>query len=162
MKYIYVGEVVNTHGLKGEVKLISDFEYKKNIFKENFKIYIGDEKKELIINSYRVHQKYDMLKFKDLNIIEDVLKYKGESAFIYKEDLKTNDFFSEDLIGLDIYDKETKVGKVKRIEISKAHKILYINEKLRIPYVPEFIEKISLEEGIIYINMVKGLVIDED
>ena len=46
MKYIYIGDVVNTHGLKGEVRLLSDFEYKKRVFKKNFKIYIGKNKKQ--------------------------------------------------------------------------------------------------------------------
>ena len=41
MKYIYIGDIVNTHGLKGEVRLISDFEYKKKVFKKGFKLYIG-------------------------------------------------------------------------------------------------------------------------
>ena len=38
MKYIYIGDIVNTHGLKGEVRLISDFEYKKKVFKKGFKL----------------------------------------------------------------------------------------------------------------------------
>ena len=41
MKYIYIGKIVNTHGLKGEIRILSDFKYKDLIFKDNFKIYIG-------------------------------------------------------------------------------------------------------------------------
>ena len=53
MDFIYVGEIVNTHGIKGEVRIISDFKYKKDVFKKNFKIYVGKGKKELLINTYR-------------------------------------------------------------------------------------------------------------
>jgi 16S rRNA processing protein RimM len=162
MNYIYVGKVVNTHGLKGEVKLISDFEYKNDAFKKDIKLYIGDNKEEVIVNSYRVHQKYDMLTFKEINIIEDVLKYKGESVYINKEDIKINDFFNEDLLGLDVYDKENKLGQIKKIELSKAHRIIYVNDKLRIPYVKEFVEKVDLKSNRIYINVIKGLIQDED
>ena len=48
MKYIYIGDIVNTHGLKGEVRLISDFEYKNKVFKKGFKLYIGRTKEEVI------------------------------------------------------------------------------------------------------------------
>ena len=40
MEYIYVGKIVNTHGIKGEIRILSDFKYKNEIFKENFKLYI--------------------------------------------------------------------------------------------------------------------------
>ena len=39
MEYIYVGKIVNTHGIKGEIRILSDFKYKNEIFKENFKLY---------------------------------------------------------------------------------------------------------------------------
>ena len=51
MDYIYIGEIVNTHGLKGEVRLLSDFEYKKEAFIINKKIYVGKNKEELVIKS---------------------------------------------------------------------------------------------------------------
>ena len=81
MKYIYIGDVVNTHGLKGEVRLISDFEHKKKVFKKGFKLYIGRDKDELVINTYRVHKEYDMLTFEGLTSIDDVIIYKGDKAY---------------------------------------------------------------------------------
>ena len=45
MEYIYIGDIVNTHGIKGELRILSDFKYKENVFKKNFKIYIGKTKK---------------------------------------------------------------------------------------------------------------------
>ena len=46
MKYIYIGKIVNTHALKGEVRLISNFEFKERVFKKDFKFYIGQTKEE--------------------------------------------------------------------------------------------------------------------
>lgn len=46
MEYVYIGKIVNTHGIKGEVRLISNFERKDLVFKKNFKIYIGSLKKK--------------------------------------------------------------------------------------------------------------------
>lgn len=160
MEYIYIGEIVNTHGLKGEVRLLSDFEYKKEAFKINKKIYIGKNKEELIIKTYRVHKEYDMFTFEGLEDIDDVIIYKGEKAYMKREDLKVEGYFKEDVIGLTAYDKEKSIGEVTFIMKSKAHDILVITDhekKYLVPYVPEFIESIDLEDKRININVVEGL-----
>ena len=59
--YIYLGKIVNTHGIKGEIRILSDFDYKDIVFKKDFKIYIGKDKQEETINTYRVHKNYDMI-----------------------------------------------------------------------------------------------------
>ena len=71
MKYIYIGKIVNTHGLKGEVRILSGFKYKDLIFKNNFKIYIGEDKIPEIINSYRYHKIFDMITIKGINSINN-------------------------------------------------------------------------------------------
>ena len=49
-EYVYIGKIVNTHGIKGELRLLSDFKYKDRVFLENRKIYIGEDKIEETIN----------------------------------------------------------------------------------------------------------------
>ena len=50
MKYIIIGKIVNTHGIKGELRILSDFKYKDKIFKKGFPLYIGHTKEKEIIN----------------------------------------------------------------------------------------------------------------
>ena len=52
MNYIYIGDIVNTHGIKGEVKIISHFKYKSNVFIKGTSLYVGRGYHKLIINSY--------------------------------------------------------------------------------------------------------------
>ena len=161
MKYIYVGDVVNTHGLKGEVRLVSNFEYKKRIFKKNFKLYIGRTKEEVTINTYRVHKEYDMLTFNDLTSIDDVIIYKGDKVYINRDDLKIKGYFNEDLIGLTVYSDNKYIGTVEYIMKSKAHNILVVTEddkKNLIPNIPEFVAKIDLDKKRIDIKSIEGLV----
>ena len=66
MNLIYIGKLVNTHGLKGEVRIISDFKYKNDVFKVNNNVYINDVK--YTINSYRSHKMFDMVTLSDINI----------------------------------------------------------------------------------------------
>ena len=161
MNYLYIGKIVNTHGIKGEVRLLSDFEYKNKVFIKDFKIYIGTEKKELIIQTYRVHKNFDMLTFVDIENINDVLIYKGKEVFINKEDIKV-DYFITDLVGMEVY-TDICVGKVIEIMTNGKQEILKVKGKKEflVPRVDAFIKKIDVDKKIIYINDIKGL-IDED
>ena len=82
MKYIIIGKIVNTHGIKGELRILSDFKYKDKIFKKGFPLYIGYTKEKEIINTYRPHKQFDMVTFNNYNNINEVLKYKGEYVAI--------------------------------------------------------------------------------
>jgi len=161
--YIYVGDCVNTHGLKGEVRLISDFKFKSSAFKVGNTIYIGKNHEPLVINSYRKHKNYDMLTFKDLDSIEDVLIYKGEEIYVLKEELEYDGYLDEDLIGLEVYNNDKTMGKVISIMKTSAHDILVIENGKRhmVPNIDEFVINIDLENKKIYINYIEGL-IDED
>lgn len=152
---IFIGKLVNTHGIKGEVRLISDFKYKDIVFKKGNKIYIENDM--LTINSYRVHKEYDMLTFDNINNINDVLKYKGSDVYIDEDEYTFPSILVEKLIGYEVYDEE-KLGTVKEILITKAHEILVVeNDKgtFQVPFVDAFIREIK--ENIIYINVIEGL-----
>lgn len=160
MDYIYIGEFVNTHGLKGEIRLLSDFEYKKEAFVIGKNIYIGKKKEEVTIKTYRVHKEYDMFTFEGIEDINDVIIYKGEKAYMKREDIKVEGYFKEDVIGLTAYDENRPIGEVTFIMKSKAHDILVITDKEKkhlIPYVPEFVKGIDLAHKRIQIHVVEGL-----
>lgn len=160
MKYIYVGEIVNTHGIKGEVRILSDFNYKEELWKKGRKLYIGRKKEEVIMNNHRVHKGYDMLTFEDITDINDVIIYKGEKVYANRDDLHVDGYFKEDYIGMDVYNENKKIGKITRIMKSKAHDILVVEEKESrnlIPNIPEFVVKISIKENRMDIKAVEGL-----
>lgn len=158
--YVKVGELVNTHGIKGEVRIISDFKYKNDVFKINNNLYIGKNKEKLQINSYRKHKIFDMVTFKGINNINDVLIYKGESVYINKEEIKIDGYYDEDLIGLDVYSNDKYIGKVKNIlkGIKNDNLVVENNNRNLIPNISEFIEKIDLENKKIYIKEIEGLI----
>lgn len=166
MEYIYIGEIISTHGLKGELKIRSDFRYKESIFKKGFKLYINNRKEEVEINSYRKYKGFDVVTFVDRLDINDVLGFKGEKAYINKDDLvlNENEFLDDQLIGLNCYDQKDLIGEVIEIINNGATDIFVVNKNDKnyfIPYVKEFIDKIDIENKIIYINNIKGL-IDEN
>lgn len=162
MRYICIGRIVNTHGLKGEVRLISKFKFKDKVFKEGMNIYIGNDKIKEVINSYRPHKNFDMITIKGIININDVLKYKGLKVFIDYQELvlNSNEYLDEDLIGLRLYMADIYRGVITKIEVYDNYKFIVVNndeKEYLIPYVSDIIESINFKEGNIYINDIKGL-----
>lgn len=153
MKYIFIGRIVNTHALKGEVRIVSDFEFKDRIFKENTLLYIGENKDKEIIETYRKHKQFDMVKFKGIDYINDVLKYKGSKVYIDESilNLKDDEILISDLINMDVYNDNKYVGKITEYRSDNGNNMLRVNNKL-IPYNKDFITKIDKENKIIYFH----------
>ena len=157
MEFINIGKIVNTHGIKGELRILSDFRHKDKVFKVGMKFYVGKEKEEFTVNSYRFHKIFDMVTFNGFNNINDVLYLKGRPVFINKEDLVLDDgeFYIEDLIGFDVIIDEKIVGKVTGVMYnSKANDILKVGDTL-VPYVKDLI--IKIEDNKIYYKEIGGL-----
>lgn len=153
-----LGVIVNTHGIKGEVRIISNFEYKDRVFKVGNSIYINNNE-ELKIDTYRKHKNYDMITFNNINDIRDVLKYKGQNVYYDKDKLVLNDneYLDDDLINLDAYYNNTLIGKIDNIELNGNKKLFVINNKL-IPYNDNFIESIDIPNNKIILKNLEGLI----
>lgn len=148
MDYIYIGKIVNTFGIKGEVKIVSDFYEKDKVFKSGFKLYISPMYIEEEILSTRVHKGYNLVLFKNYNNINDVLKYKDMGVYIKRSDLSLDkdEYLIEDLIGYQVYDEDKLLGKVD--EVSKNNSVLLKikgDKVFYIPFIDEFIIKVDVE-----------------
>ncbi len=157
---IYLGKLTNTHGLKGEVKIISDFKYKNDVFQIGNNLYI--DQKPLIIKSYRPHKNYDMVTFEGVEDINDALKYKGKNVYINEDEYEFEGPLNEDLIGMNIYQGDKLIGKLIEIENTGYQELLVIKGKTKnhlVPFLKPFINKIT-DDGI-YLNEMEGL-INED
>lgn len=155
---IYIGDVVNTHGIKGEVKIKSAVKHKNLVFKKNNIVKIDND--FLTINTYRVHKDFDMISFKEINDINEVLKYKGKKLYIDKEQIDNDVLFDEDYIGLEVYSNRF-IGIVDNIISNGKQDILVIKnetKKYLVPLIDEFVK--SIDDKII-IEEIDGL-IDED
>lgn len=155
MEYIYIGKITNTHGLKGEIKILSDFEFKNKVFIKDMPVYIGSNYDKKIINTYRKHQEYDMITLNNLIKIEDVLKYKGLNLYINKEDIKLDTHLETDLIGFDVY-MNNYVGKVTEIVKGIKYNFLLVNNTL-IPNIKAFIKNVDINNKRIDLNEWEGL-----
>ena len=157
---IEIGKVTNTHGIKGEVRILSNFKYKSLVFQKGNHLYIDED--NLVINTYRVHKNYDMVTFEGIDDINDVLKYKGKKVYIKSEEYVFPDYLNEQLIGANVYGEGKLIGVLADIRQNPTQELLVIkgeNKEYLVPYVETFIKSIS--ENKIELNLIEGL-IDED
>jgi 16S rRNA processing protein RimM len=153
---IQIGKIRNTHGLKGEAKVmnLSDFD-RFSPFSVVFVVKNGEEIK-LVIERVRRQKDWFIVKFQDIDSIEDVLPFKGHDLYT-KEDassqLADDEFLFADLIGKKVLDKGRTVGHVTAvIPVPQGH-LLEIKDdekKVLIPFVKAFIGPITDDSIVIY------------
>ncbi len=163
MTYINIGKIVNTHGIKGELRLLSHFPYKDKVFLPHMTIYIGASKTQEEIVTYRKHKNFDMITLKGYTNINEVLKYKGLPAYVNRDDLhlQAHEYLDEDLIGLEAYSNNIYKGRITKVE--PRHLVIQNEqEHYLVPKVSEFIQDINLKENKIIIKYMKGLFNDEN
>jgi len=158
MNLVYVGKIVNTHGLKGELRILSTFSFKDKIFKPGFLFYVDNDTFKLV--SYRKHKNYDMVTFEGFNDINEVLFLKGKDIYFNRNDLSSDIILDSDLIDFKVKTTTGKVGILSSIEEGVKYSyfvILIGNKKHYVPKVDEFIENIDIKEKTIYIKEIEGL-----
>lgn len=161
MELIKIGKIVNTHGIKGELRLLSKFPYKDKVFIKGMVIYIDKKNKE-VINSYRRHKMFDMITLEGYSNINEVLMYKGKNVYVDSSSvvLDKNAYLDEELIGLDVIYENIIKGKVYDIERYDKTTLFVIkndNKEYLIPYNDNIIDKIDIDNKKIYIKDIKGL-----
>lgn len=158
MEYVCIGKLVNTHGIRGEVKLLSNFEYKDKAFVVGMNFYIGEDKEKVTVNSYRHHKVFDMVTFKEYNYINDVLKFKNKLVYVLKPDLAldNNSMLDRDYIGMNAYYEGVLIGKVNDIIDNNGYKLMLIGTKF-VPFNKEFISSVSVTKNELILKNVEGL-----
>lgn len=149
---IYIGKYVNTHGIKGEIRIKSDFKYKDKVFFVGNTLIIDNQ--EFIINSYRRHKEYDMVTFKGITNINQIIDLKGSKVYVFNISLNDGEYLDSTLIGFKVYMNNIYKGDVLDIKyLNNSKKILVVNNK----YVPFELVNVNLDEKRIDVMEVDGL-----
>ena len=165
-KYLEIGQIVNTRGLKGEVKVNSYSEDPKRF--EKIKIIILKQKgnkQEYEIQKVSYTKNQVILKLKNVDTIEEAEKLRNSTILVDREsldELPKDVYYIADLIGLDVYTDENEyIGKVDDIFSTKSNDVYVVKDDLGksklLPGIPEVIKEISLEDGKIIVHLIEGL-----
>lgn len=161
MEKVYIGKIVNTHGIKGELRVLSNFDFKDKAFRVGTNIYIGEELH--VIKSYRKHKNYDMITIDNFNNINDVLYLlkKGVYKNISELNLDDNQILDSELISYKVIDKNRKCGIIKEIFLaSRNNKIIrvFFDKEVLIPVNSPMIKNIDKEKKIVEVDLIDGMI----
>lgn len=166
MPQIEIGKIVNTHGLRGHIKVepwcdgIETYEYLNRVFINNF---------EYEIESVKLQKNLFLLKFTNLNSIEDAEKLKNKIIYANEEEmppLPEGVFYIKDIIGLSVYDGDKFVGEIVDWIETGANNVYIIKrpdgKDVLIPAIDSVIKEINIENKKMSVNMLEGLMEDDD
>jgi len=162
-----VGVISSTHGIKGEAKVFPTTDDMKRFKKLKMVILdTGKEQKELEIENVKFFKQFVILKFKGIDNINDIEKYKGKDLLITREnavDLSEGEFFICDLIGLQAEEEDgSSLGELTEVLQTGANDVFVIKTKqgkeILIPYIDDCVKKIDINERKIVVHLLPGLV----
>ena len=166
-KYLEIGQIVNTFGIKGMVKIKPFTEKTKKRFDNLKKVYIKTkkEKKEYEIEEIKYHKEMVLAKFKGIETIEEAEKFRNSYLLINRENekpLEKGTYYIVDMVGLEVYtDEGDKLGILDDIFNSGSSDIYVVKNELGkqilLPAIKEVIENIDMENRKITVHLIKGL-----
>ena len=162
LEFIEVGQIVNTHGIRGDVK-IHPVDCEPDLICRCKTVYIGGTAYSPVQG--RVHKSCVLMHLPGVEDMDTALTMKGKRVQIRRQDIKLPDdfFFAAELVGLQALDAETGevLGTLKEVLPYPAHDVYRIvseDKDFMVPAVPVFVDDIDLEEGVIRIRMMEGLI----
>lgn len=165
MEFLEVGKIINTHGLRGDVKVIPWTDMPED-FEEIPVVYIRkkNDNEQLTVSKIKYQKNNLIVKFKELNDINQAEKYKGLVLYANREDLwelEEGVYYIADLIGLDVYDESGKIGVLADVFNTGANDIYEVRREgkknLLLPVIDEVVREIDLENKRITVHVMEGL-----
>jgi len=164
--FLRVGVITTTHGIRGEVKVfpttddINRFDYLKQVYLDTGKEYLP-----LKIENVKYFKQLVILKFKDINDINDIEKYKGKDLLIQRDDaipLEEDEYFISDLLDSEVYTEDgAKLGILTEVLSSSANDVYVVktqdNKELLLPSIKECILDIDTSNKKITVHLMDGL-----
>ncbi|MFB7140038.1 ribosome maturation factor RimM [Gottfriedia sp. NPDC056225] len=168
-KYLNVGKIVNTHGIRGEVRVISRTDFPEKRYKKGNSLYLFKENEttpiKLIVTSHRVHKNFDLLTFEGYESLNSVEPLKNGILKITEDqlhDLDKNEYYYHEIIGcvVETIDGE-EIGKIKEILSPGANDVWVIQRKGQkdalIPYIEQIVKEVDVTNKKVKIELMEGL-----
>ena len=161
-----IGKIVNTHGLRGEVKVVPWTDSPDDFYDVSF-VYIKNknEYKKLTIDGVKFQKNNVIVKFKEYNDINEILPFKNAVLYADRNDLgelPEGVYYIVDLIGLKVYTEDDEyIGEITDVFNAGASDIYDVKrdgkKNLLLPVIDEVVKSVDIENGRVTVNVMEGL-----
>lgn len=163
--FFRIGVITSTHGLKGEVKVFPTTD-DVNRFKKLKKCILRTPKGDIEVEkrSCKFFKNMVILAFKEFNDINEIEKYKNCELFVSREDampLDEDEFYIADVIGMDVYEDDTKLGVLEDVMQTGANDVFVVKlldgKELLLPVIKQCVLDMDYEARRVNVKLMKGM-----
>ena len=161
LQFIEAGEIVTTHGIKGEVKVLPWMDSPEDLCDfDRCRI----DGKEVKIEQCRVQKTCNLVKFAGIDTMEAAQAMRGKRIELYREDIDDEVIFAAELIGMEVFCDGELIGKIKEVLDYPGNSVYVIKgaREYMIPAVKEFILSTDMEKNEMQVKLIEGMRSDEN
>ena len=163
--FFRVGVIANTHGIRGEVKIfpttddVKRFDYLKEAY-----IDAGKEKIKVEVSSVRYFKNLVIVKFKGIDNINDIERYKGKDLLVTRENalpLEEGEYYLADIIGANVYTEDGELfcslEDVIETGANLVYSVQHEGKEVLLPVIDDCVKEVNVEEKKVIVHIMKGL-----
>ena len=161
LQFIEAGEIVTTHGVKGEVKVLPWIDSPEDLCDfERCRI----DGKEYIMETVRVQKSCNLVKLRGIDTMEAAQAMRGKTIELYREDIDDEVIFAAELIGVEVYAEGAKLGKITDVLDYPGNSVYVVKgeHEYMIPAVNQFILSTDIENNEMQVKIIEGMRSDEN
>jgi 16S rRNA processing protein RimM len=168
-KLFTVGKIVNTHGIRGELKIVPQTDFPELRFEKGSKLVIETAAGERIpvqVEASRIHKNMVLVKFKEFSDINQCEKYKGSMLKVeeqYLADLEDGEYYYHEIIGCDVVTEEgQELGKITEILSPGANDVWVVKppkgKELLLPFIDDVVLDVDVNGKKVLVRLMEGLI----
>ena len=161
LQFVEAGEIVTTHGVKGEVKVLPWLDSPEDLCDfDRCRI----DGKEFEIQQCRVQKTCNLVKLSGIDTMEAAQLMRGKTIELYREDIDDEVIFAAELIGMNVFCEGEQIGKIRDVLDYPGNKVYVVkgHYEYMIPAVSAFILDTDMEKNVMQVRIIEGMRSDED
>ena len=161
LQFVEAGEIVTTHGVKGEVKVLPWLDSVEDLCDFDRCLIDG---KEFEIEQCRVQKTCNLVKLAGIDTMEDAQLMRGKTILLYREDIDDEVIFAAELLGMEVFCEGKKIGKIKDVLDYPGNSVYVVkgDYEYMIPAVKEFILSTDMQKNEMQVRIIEGMRSDEN
>ena len=161
LQYIEAGEIVTTHGVRGEVKVLCWLDDPEMLCDFD-RCRIGG--KEMVMEQVRVQKTCNLVKLQGVDTMEDAQALRGKTIELYREDIDEDVIFAAELIGMEVQCEGKSIGKIADVLDYPGNKVYVVSgqHEYMIPAVRQFVLSTDMENDVMQVKLIEGMRTDEN
>lgn len=161
LQFVDAGEIVNTHGVKGELKVLPWVDG-PDVLCEFDRVRIDGREYEM--ESCRVQKTCNLVKLKGVDSMEDAMLMRGKTVQLYREDIDDDVIFAAELIGMKVLCDGNELGSITEVLDYPGNSVYVVKGEYEymIPAVKQFILSTDMEQNVMQVKIIEGMRSDED